>query len=74
MGDCGCNRRKQRLNVAVPGLGDHVELFLQPIAPIVKPYLSGEKTMTDLLKPDMKSLVWLAIGAFVVPYVLKLVK
>jgi hypothetical protein len=74
MEDCGCNRRKQRLNAAMPGLGEHVELFLQPIAPIVKPYLSGEKTMTDLLKPDMKSLVWLAIGAFVVPYVLKLVK
>lgn len=74
MSDCGCNRRKNRLNAAVPGLGDNVELFLSPIAPIVKPYLSGEKTMTDLLKPDMKSFVWLAIGAFVVPYVLKLVK
>lgn len=74
MYDCGCDRRKERLNSAVPGLGDHVELFLQPVAPIVKPLLSGEKVMSDLLKPDMKAIIWLAVGAFVVPYVLKMVK
>lgn len=26
--------------------------------------------MPDILKPDMKSLVWLAIGAFVVPMII----
>jgi hypothetical protein len=30
--------------------------------------------MPDILKPDMKSLVWLAIGAFVVPMVLAKIK
>jgi hypothetical protein len=28
----------------------------------------------QLLKPDLKSVVWLAIGAFVVPYALKMVR
>jgi hypothetical protein len=27
-----------------------------------------------LLKPDIKSVVWLAIGVFVVPYALKFVR
>jgi hypothetical protein len=27
-----------------------------------------------LLKPDLKSVVWLALGVFVVPYALKLVR
>lgn len=27
--------------------------------------------MPELLRPDMKSLVWLAIGAFLVPIVLR---
>lgn len=30
--------------------------------------------MPDILKPDMKSLVWLAIGAFVVPMILAKIK
>jgi hypothetical protein len=30
--------------------------------------------MPDVLKPDMKALVWLAIGVLVVPYVLKMVR
>jgi hypothetical protein len=30
--------------------------------------------MPDLLKPDMKSLVWLGIGFFAVPYVVKMVR
>jgi len=29
--------------------------------------------MPTILKPDLKAVVWLAIGAFVVPYVLKAV-
>ncbi len=74
MGNCGCEKRQARLNAAVPGLGDQVELFLQPIAPVVNKLSKENSTMMDILKPDMKSLVWLAIGAFVVPYVLKMVK
>lgn len=30
--------------------------------------------MPDILKPDMKSVVWLLIGAFVVPMVLAKIK
>lgn len=30
--------------------------------------------MPELLKPDMKAIVWLAIGAFVLPKVLVMVK
>jgi hypothetical protein len=30
--------------------------------------------MGGLLKPDLKSIVWLALGAFVVPYALKFVR
>lgn len=30
--------------------------------------------MPSILKPDAKSLVWLAIGAFAVPIVLKRIK
>jgi hypothetical protein len=30
--------------------------------------------MPEVLKPDMKALVWLAIGAVVLPKVLKMVK
>jgi hypothetical protein len=28
----------------------------------------------QLLKPDLKAVVWLAIGAFAVPYVLKMAR
>jgi hypothetical protein len=28
----------------------------------------------QLLRPDLKAVVWLAIGAFVVPYVLKMAR
>lgn len=30
--------------------------------------------MPELLRPDMKSLVWLALGAFVVPMVLRKIR
>lgn len=30
--------------------------------------------MPELLRPDMKSLLWLAIGAFIVPMVLRKVR
>ena len=74
MYDCGCAKRRDSLNAAVPGLGTQLELFLAPVAPIVKSDYLRSNTVMDLIKPDMKSLVWLAIGAFVVPYVLKMVK
>ncbi len=70
MSDCGCKERQARLNAAVPGLGDNVALFLSPIAPVVNRLSKEENAMPELLKPDMKAIVWLAIGAFVVPFVL----
>jgi hypothetical protein len=30
--------------------------------------------MPDILRPDMKSLVWLGLGFFVAPMILKVVK
>ena len=30
--------------------------------------------MPEILRPDMKSLVWLALGAFVVPMILRKVR
>jgi hypothetical protein len=30
--------------------------------------------MPELLKPDLKALVWLALGFLVVPYVVKMVR
>lgn len=30
--------------------------------------------MLEILKPDLKSLVWLALGAFVVPKVVRMVR
>lgn len=54
---CGCEGRKNRLNEMSPGLGDKVE--------------KGIKQMPDILRPDMKSIVWLAIGAFLVPILLR---
>lgn len=63
-GDCGCAARRAWLNDRVPGLGDHVATVAEPIK-------EGMETMPEILRPDMKSLVWLAIGALVVPFVLK---
>ena len=62
--DCGCAARKAWLNRHVPGLGDRVEVVAEPIK-------REMDKMPEILRPDMKSLVWLAIGAVVVPFVLK---
>lgn len=62
--DCGCRARQEWLNSQVPGLGDAVAVVAEPIK-------EGMDTMPEILRPDMKSLVWLAIGALVVPFVLK---
>lgn len=36
--------------------------------------IEGWEAMPDILKPDMKSLVWLAIGAFVVPMIISKIR
>jgi hypothetical protein len=64
--DCGCEARQEWLNNQVPGLGDAVKKIADPVANAIG-YKGRESTLSmDLLKPDMKSLVWLAIGALVV--------
>lgn len=62
--DCGCEARRQALNELQPGLGDAVKTVADPVQ-------RGLESMPELLRPDLKSLVWLAIGALVVPFVLK---
>ncbi|WP_433478144.1 hypothetical protein ACQPZP_14585 [Spirillospora sp. CA-142024] len=62
--DCGCRARQEWLNGQVPGLGDAV-------AEVAEPIKKEMDKMPEILRPDMKSLVWLAIGAVVVPLVLK---
>lgn len=64
---CGCTARKNALNTAIPGLGDVV-------ATVAEPVYERWNTMPAMLKPDMKSLVWLLIGAFVVPRMLTMVR
>lgn len=64
---CGCSARKRWLNDLAPGLGDQVEKVAGPI------YERWQK-MPEMLRPDMKSLVWLALGAFVVPMVLRKIR
>lgn len=64
--DCGCAKRQSQLNAVVPGLGDAVKVIADPVADAIG-YKGREKKMSlDLLKPDVKSLVWLAIGTLVV--------
>lgn len=62
--DCGCAARRAWLNSRVPGLGDAVAVVAEPIK-------KEMDKMPEILRPDLKSLVWLAIGAVVVPFVLK---
>jgi len=64
---CGCEGRKNWLNEHVPGLGDQVEK-------VAKPVQERLSIMPEILRPDMKSLVWLALGAFVVPMILRKVR
>lgn len=64
---CGCEDRRNKLNNFYPGLGDKVKLVADPVQ-------EGFNNMPEILRPDTKSLVWLAIGAFVVPMVLRFIK
>lgn len=67
--ECGCEARKQWLNEHVPGSGDAVAFFAEPVADVLG--YKRERKMPEILKPDTKSLVWLAIGAFVLPMILR---
>jgi len=64
---CGCAARQAWLNDQFPGLGDRAAVVAQPI-------YERWQAMPSILRPDMKSLVWLAIGAFVVPMVLRKIR
>lgn len=64
---CGCQRRKEALNDLLPGLGDGV-------AAVADPIYERWQGMPALLKPDVKAVVWLLIGAFVAPRVLAMVR
>lgn len=69
--DCGCAARQEWLNEQFPGLGDAVKVVADPIADAIG-YKGRARTMPELLKPDMKSLVWLAIGTLVVSRFIRL--
>ena len=64
---CGCKARQEALNGMVPGLGDRVAAVAEPIK-------KGMGQMPAMLRPDMKSIVWLLIGAFVVPKLMTMVR
>lgn len=67
--ECGCSKRKASLNNRIPHSGDVVAFFAEPVADVIG--YKRERKMPEILKPDTKSLVWLLIGAFVVPMVLR---
>lgn len=73
---CDCEKRREQLNSIHPGFGDRVKTIADPIARGLEigPYDPEGRIMPEMLRPDMKSLVWLAIGAFVVPMVLRMIK
>jgi len=71
--ECGCDKRKAFLNGILPGLGDAVGYVADPVYNFYQNNLGG-KPMPSILKPDMKSLVWLALGAFVAPMVIAKLK
>lgn len=72
--DCGCSKRKEWLNVHVNGLGNAVEYVAEPVANLIgyKGRDSKMGSLPGLLKPDMKSLIWLAIGTLVVSKFIKI--
>lgn len=63
--DCGCAARQEWLNNQVPGMGDKVKVIADPIADMIG-YKGRTRKMPEILRPDMKSLVWLAIGTLIV--------
>jgi hypothetical protein len=67
---CRCKYRQEKWNEFIPGLGDTAATIFNPIQSFICTNEDGVSPMGNMLKPDMKSLVWLAIGAVVVPFVL----
>lgn len=63
---CDCKKRQEWLNQAIPGFGDKLAVVFNPIQQMI---CERENSMPSILKPDLKSLVWLAIGAVLVPMV-----
>jgi len=66
---CGCKARQAKWNAAFPGLGNAAAVVFNPIQKLICNNVKEESNMPSVLKPDMKALVWLAIGALVVPMV-----
>lgn len=67
---CRCKYRQELWNKFYPGLGDTAALIFDPIQRVICTESSEGNEMTNLIKPDLKSLVWLAVGFFVAPRVL----
>lgn len=61
---CGCEGRKEWLNARKPGLGDKTEQVIK----------KGVQTMPEMLRPTTDRIVWLLIGAIVVPMILRKVR
>lgn len=72
--DCDCKSRQEWLNNRIPGLGDSVAIVFNPIQQFICPNENGETPMKDILKPDLKSLVWLGVGFLVVPFIMSKLK
>lgn len=72
--NCGCKNRQEKWNKLIPGLGDTAAVIFNPIQSYICPNENGDILMSNILKPDMKSIVWLAVGAFVVPMIIAKVK
>lgn len=64
-----CAARQAALNDWHDGLGDGVAKVAEPVADFIGYHQEGP-LMPAMLKPDLKSLIWLAIGAIVVPRIL----
>lgn len=59
---CGCDRRRARLNAALPGLGDAVAVVAEPIK---ETWMRNKTTMAAL---------GFLVGAFVVPWLIAQVR
>jgi hypothetical protein len=71
---CGCKSRQAKWNNFLPGLGDTAAIVFDPIQSFICPNDSGESSMSNMLKPDLKAVVWLAVGFLVIPRVMAMVK
>ncbi len=67
---CGCKKRQEQWNAVIPGLGDTAAIVFNPIQRFICSDENGVSSMGNMLKPDLKSLVYLAVGFLVVPRVI----